>query len=1229
MDKRVLKEFAIMARRELRSQVTRMANSFGVYEDKDGEIEVGNDYVKINNKTYPRSYEGAYRKLIEVKREKGFNELIEEVAYTWFNRFIALRFMEVNDYLPSHIRVLSSETEGKVDPDILEEYEEADLDIDIKEISKIINIDKNLELAYRKILIAQCNKLSKMMPFLFEEIDDYTEMLLPDKLLIPESIIKKLVSTISEDDFKEEVEIIGWIYQYYISEKKDEVFADLKKNIKITKENIPAATQLFTPKWIVKYMVENSLGRLWLEGHPNEELQKEWKYYLEEADQEPEVEIGLQKIREEHAKLRPEDIKVLDPCMGSGHILVYAFDVLYEIYKSAGYSEREIPKLILQNNLYGLDIDDRASQLASFALIMKARQYNKRLFREIERENLELNLCSIQESNAIEQDAIEYFCSLETGLDNEELKKDLEYLVTTFTDAKEYGSILEVKEVNFEALKQRLKEIENEDNLVFGDYRKIILDRLPVMIKQAETMSRKYAVCVTNPPYMGSKGMGILLSKYAKEKYKNSKMDMFSMFVERCKNFVRRDRFYALITQPSILFLSSFKGLREDIISNQSIYSLLHMGRGIFGIDFGSTAFVIRNCKSVGYKGDYFRLHERTFQYISPNDIEKIYLNATISNEFKFDFLNYNKDSELNYSNPIKIRFKISQLNFLKIEGTPIAYWLNEKIFNTFNNKVIGNKLITREGMATADNERFLRLWSEVNLAKILFGCKSSNEANEKRGIWFPYNKGGDYRKWSGNDEYIVNWYNDGYEIKNNIDEKTGRVRSHNYNGEYGFKKGITWSAISSGNISVRFSSEGYLFDSKGAKGFSENYQELMYILALINSKVGTLYLKIFSPTMDFKVGDIIQIPLMENSIEYVKEIVRDNIYISKCDWNSFENSWDFQIHPLLKALNKNREFKISSISNIWEKECEENFNQLKSNEEELNRIFIDIYGLQDELTPDIEDKDITIRKADRVRDIKSFISYSVGCILGRYSIDAEGLIYAGGDFSEKWDLDNKKVRKIETDEDGNIICNSWVDATFMPNRDNVIPITDNKYFEDDIVARFIDFVRTVYSNETLEENIDFIAETLVKKGDETSRNRIRRYFMDEFYKDHCKVYQKRPIYWLVDSGKNKGFKSLVYLHRYNKETLSNIRLNYLLELQGKYINEEKKVERYLDSGTINVFEKKKRIKELQILSQKQTELLAFDKILDELANKEIELDLDDGVVVNYEKLQQVLAKIK
>lgn len=778
MDKSKIKSFAIWARRRLIESVSDKASKIGIFENEIKDVVAVQGGFKIvgSEEILPLSKEHRDALVSQIK-DKGFEQVMEEVAYTWFNRFMGLRYMEVNEYLPSGIRILSSEVEGKSEPDVLSKVSEIidELELNGEEIYALLDSGKNQdrEKAYRKILVKQCNELGKIIPQMFEKISDYTELLLPDNLLEEGSVIKRMVSDIEEEDWKEEVEIIGWMYQYYISEKKDEVFAGLKKNIKITKENIPAATQLFTPKWIVKYMVENSLGRLWLEGHPNEELQRHWKYYLEEAEQEPEVQEELNKIREEHSKLTPEDLKVLDPCMGSGHILVYAFDVLYEIYKTAGYSEREIPRKILQNNLYGLDIDDRAAQLASFALIMKARHYNRRLFREIQREELDLNLCSIQESNGIGKEAIEYFSN-----GNKELQEDVEYLVKVFTDAKEYGSILEVEKVNFEAIKERLKEIGQEDNLMFGDYRKMLLEKLPTLVKQAEIISRKYEVCVTNPPYMGSKGMNKQINDYVRKTYPKSKSDLYTVMLERCLKLSRKNGFISNITQQSWMFLTSYESLRKSIITSKVIQNMIHLGPRAFeeigGEVVQTTTFVIRNFYTRNFESKFIR----AIEVLDAKEKERYVSNIIINNNKKI--------------------FEVSNNVFINIPNNIIAYWISKKLFEILENeKSLSEFANVRKGLITSDNDRFLRLWHEIDNISLGIGFKSDEKAKESKRKWFPYVKGGKFKKWYGNYEYVLNYYNDGEELKAWVEELTktkpgGRI----INKEYYFKPGITWSSI-------------------------------------------------------------------------------------------------------------------------------------------------------------------------------------------------------------------------------------------------------------------------------------------------------------------------------------------------------------------------------------------------------------------------------------------------
>ncbi|WP_455794755.1 BREX-1 system adenine-specific DNA-methyltransferase PglX [Clostridium butyricum] len=1203
MDKNKIKSFAVWARRKMIESVTEKAERIGITKDKIQEVEQVQGGFKLGEETFYLSIKHRNALIHEID-EKGFEEVMEEVAYTWFNRFMGLRYMEVNDYLPSGIRILSSSVEGKIEPDVLSKVSDIieELNLNGEVIYNLLDSGNtsDRENAYRIILVKQCNELGKIIPQMFEKISDYTELLLPDNLLEEGSVIRRMVEDIEESDWKEEVEIIGWMYQYYISEKKDEVFAALKKNVKITKENIPAATQLFTPKWIVKYMVENSLGRLWLEGHPNAELQSEWKYYLEEADQEAEVEEELLKIREEHSKLTPEDIKVLDPCMGSGHILVYAFDVLYEIYKTAGYSEREIPKLILKNNLYGLDIDDRAAQLASFALIMKARHYNRRLFREIEREHLELNLCSIQESNEITDEAIDYFAN-----GNEELKNDVKYLVDVFIDAKEYGSILEVKAVNFYAIKMRLKEVV-EDNFMFGDYRNIVLDYLPVLIKQGEIMSRSYEVCVTNPPYMGNKGINDKLTKCLKKNFVNSQIDMFSVFIEKVSEYTSDMGFISLITMESWMFLQSFEKMRINFIKNRSIVNMIHMpylGKGgtSLGINFGTASFIARNKKVSKYNGKY--------QYICyyDTDIQGIPKVFPVVNE----------------------RYSSKNMEcFGSIPGCPIAYWTSKNIEIAFKS---GNELSKsaepKQGLSTTDNNRFVRFWFEVDNNSIRYKIENCNDTNECDEKWYPFNKGGEYRKWYGNRYYIVNYKNNGKEIKSNVLKKYPYLKTPDFvvkNSKYYFKRCISWSKVTSGNFSLRYFENGFIFSDAGMAIFCDDINDLMYFLGLLNSKISTKILKILSPTMNFESGHIGKIPVIisENYKRTIVDLVEKNIGISKNEWDSFEISNDFITHPL-KIGNV---ILIKEAFGLWEKISFNRFNNLLENEEKLNKLFIEIYNLQQEENPNIDTDLITLHLADRTRDIRSLISYAVGCMFGRYSIDADGLIYAGGEFCEKWILNSEqcKVRSIEKDDDGDMISDSWIDTSFVPDKDNIIPITEDEYFEDDIVSRFIEFIRTIYGEENLEENLEYIADSIGRKTSESARQAIRRYFIKDFYKDHLKSYQKRPIYWMFDSGKNDGFKCLVYMHRYNDQTVAKVRTDYLHTLQRKYEAEINRQQLVVDSGDSSTKDKAVAKKKIDRINKQIEECREYDEVVAYLANEKISIDLDDGVKVNYSKFQDV-----
>lgn len=1203
MNKTAIKNFAVWARNKLIADITYRAGLMGIAEDgikaalpqstKDTEFydigtkepySITGEAVRqrrrlaeqIDQKTKSSDYKTAYR------------SVLEEVAYTWFNRLIAIRFMEVNDYLPSRIRVLSSESKGKLEPDLVTTPFDAELELTDTERETVMRLktDNQVDDLFRLLFVKQCNALNKVLPKLFEKTADYTELLLNVSVTDQDGVVYHLVHDIEEDDFNIEkggqVEIIGWLYQYYNTEPKDEAFALLKKNVKITKERIPAATQLFTPDWIVRYMVENSLGRLWLEGHPNDDLKAGWKYYLDEAEQEADVEAQFAKIREEYQAIQPVDIKVIDPCMGSGHILVYAFDVLMQIYEAAGYTQREAAKSILENNLYGLDIDDRAFQLAYFAVMMKARQYNRRILNG----ETDCHVYSIQESNTVNRNHLKYLGAGMDELERNNALNQLAGLLDTFVDAKEYGSILNADACDWNLLR-RFVEQSNEngqmtmDSFGLEDTKK----QLRILIDIGQALAQKYDVVVTNPPYMGLSNANRYLNEFAKKHYSAGKADLCTCFMERCMQFCLSNRYMAMINIPAWMSLVSFENLRKNMLSTSTITTMVHFGRGVFGSDFGSVAFVIQKDGVKEYTGCYLRLFNKQGTVDSIDEKEKMFFENQ--------------------------RFYCATASFERIPGCPIAYWLTTTFLSTFNYPKLGSRVITREGMATADNDRFLRFWQEVNINRIGFNISSTEESVKSGKRWFPYNKGGEYRKWYGNLSYIVNWENDGWLIKNNTDTKTGRIRSHNYNGDFAFRDGFTWTSLSISSISVRRSDSGFLFDSKGAMGFTTSNSDTLRVIALLNSIVGTEYLKIFSPTVDFKVGDIIQIPLIDGSNERISEFTLACVSLSKMDWDSFETSWDFTEHPLVELKNgagygtdmTKWSYTVESAYRNWETACNDRFNQLKANEEELNRIFIDIYGLQNELTPEVGDKDVTVRKADLGRDIRSLISYSVGCMFGRYSLNVDGLAFAGGE----WD-DSKY-------------------SSFIPDKDNILPITDEEYFPDDIVGLFCAWLKKVYGEDTLEDNLDFIAKALAGKGN-TSREIIRNYFLNDFFKDHCQTYSvtgsgKRPIYWLFDSGKQNGFKALVYMHRYDENTIGNLRIDYLHRMERVYDNEIARMQDIIDNSKVarEVTQATKRQEKLQ---KQLKECKEYDERIAHLALARISIDLDDGVKVNYEKVQTV-----
>ncbi len=1174
MDKNAIKKYAVWARKELISRVAQKAQQYGITETE--MVDAGAD--SVNGKVLSAEEMQQRRALIAQINEKGYQQVMEEVAYTWFNRFSALRFMEVNGYLPSHVRVFTDENNA-FKPQILAEALHLELDkLDKDKVYALKETEQTEEL-YKYLLIVQCNALNSILPGMFQTIADYTELLLPDNLLREGSVIEQMISQIPEDNWQDAVQIIGWLYQYYNSEKKDDVFAALKKNVKITKENIPAATQLFTPDWIVRYMVENSLGRLWVEGHPDAKAQllptpeeqaaytagnrdpedTKWHYYLEEAQQELQVQAQLSEIRKQYADLTPEQIKVIDPCCGSGHILAYLFDVLMQIYENYGYTPRDAVASILQNNLYGLDIDDRAAQLAYFAVMMKAVRYDKRFLKRKDEDGEpdvpQPHVYAIEESNRIEKPDVEYFCNGKL-----ELNDAMHTILTQLYDAKEYGSILTITPQDWDALYARFDEVTGESSF----HRESIRKKLLPLVRVAQTLAQKYDVVVTNPPYMGSSGMGAKLAEYVKKNYPDSKSDLFAVFIEVCSRMAKQNGYQAMITQHAWMFLSSFEKLREKMMLTETI-SMAHLGARAFeeigGEVVQTTAFVRCANHVEGYKGTYCRLIEPTSQ----QGKEEMFLAG-------------------------QKRYTANQDDFAKIPGSSVAYWVSKKLYSTFRNSLLYDYTISDGQNKTGDNAKFVREFWEV---------RNSNVGKGKK--WLFYAKGGGYRKWYGNLSEVVNWSEEAREFYKN--DKICRIIP-----EYlWYKAGITWSLISN-NPSFRLLPEEATFDVGGSSIFLKDNSNIEFVLGLLNSKVFSYVQKIVNPTINIQVKDIRVMPFVKKNENEITGLAEECSFLSKEDWDSFETSWDFTRHPFIKAITKYPNMMdigniyLAECYDIWAGECEERFEKLKANEEELNRIFIDIYGLQDELTPEVEDKDVTVRKADLGRDVRSFISYAVGCMFGRYSPTYDGLAYAGS----TWDDGKYNIYK--------------------PDADGIIPICDDEYFEDDMMGRFVEFVRVVCGDNSLEDNLRFVANALGGKGQ--PKEVIRNYFLNDFYADHCKIYQKRPIYWLFDSGKKNGFKCLIYLHRYQPDTIARIRTDYVHEQQARYRTAIEDLEKQVAAAT-STSERVKLTKQLNKVQAQDNELHQYEEKVHALADQMIKIDLDDGVKHNYEIFKDVLAKIK
>ena len=1199
MDKPAIKKFAVWARKKLIADTKYRAGLVGVTETTVAEpLPQSNETVQFFDVGLPQPYriEGnavtqRQRFVAELNKETAkqgsytaaYQTVVDKVAYTWFNRLIAVRYMEVNDLLPSRTRVLSS-ADGRAEPQIVTTPFDAVLDYTPAEQQQIVALknDNKLDEAFRLLFLKQCAALGDCLPRLFEQVDDYMPLLLALSFTDKDGVVCHLVNDIPESDWQDAVQIVGWLYQYYNTEPKEQVFANLKKNIKISKENIPAATQLFTPDWIVRYMVENSLGRLWSEGHPDFD-KSNWKYYLDEAPQEPQVAQQLAELRKGYAALTPEDIKCIDPCMGSGHILAYLFDVLMQIYRSAGYTDRDAAASIVEHNLYGLDIDDRAAQMAYFVVMMKGCHYDSRFLRR----HLNPHVYAIQESGELTTDALGRLGKQESTA---------RALLDGFKNAKEYGSILQPKVTlaELDALQEQLREVDGAsdmgnftDQFVAGQLLRVLCP----LVEQARMLVQKYDVVVTNPPYMGSSGMNAKLSDYVKKYYPDTKSDMSTVCMERTINMCNEYGYMAMINIPVWMFLSSYEKLREKMLRENTIVSMVHPGRGIFGSDFGTTSFVIKKAYIKGYIGHYRRLFDKQGEVESVEQREQRFFEK-------------------------RGVFYATQDNFSKIPGSPVAYWVrNEKLFKVGTPlEQIANP---RQGMKTLDNDKFIRIWHEIEIEKAKFDCTSLEEAKESGAKWFPLNHGGEFRKYYGNNFELVNWENDGFEMKSLAIKKYNSITRTITNLNSYFKEGITWTVISSASTSFRRYGKGFMFSNSGQCIVPVTPELLDYLTGLLNSKIVRYILSILSPTLGFESGYLKKIPIRIDAERRtnVEELTRANIGKEKSDWDAFETSWDFAEHPLVKWSHQLRDATsigatmatyyhgerpevscpVELCYLLWQGECNDRFAKLKANEEELNHIFIGIYGLQDELTPEVEDKDVTVRRADLGRDIRSLISYAVGCIFGRYSLDQPGLAYAGGD----WNPDQYH--------------------TFTPDADNVIPITDEEYFPDDLTGLFVAWVKKVFGAGSLEDNLAFIAKALGVKGI-SPRAVIRNYFLNGFYADHVKIYQKRPIYWLYDSGKQNGFKALIYMHRYNADTSGLVRADYLYKMEQVYESEIARMDDAIAHGASREVAQATKRKEKLVKQLKECK--DYDDRLGHIALARIPIDLDDGVKVNYDKVQ-------
>lgn len=1173
-----IKNYCVWARRELIAEVERRCALF----DTSDEPQNPEDAEAVNGRVLTKTERTQRKHLINQMKENGKDAVVEKAAYTWFNRIMAIRFMEVNDRLPSRTRMFSS-NDGSFKPQILSEALSVDIEgIDRAKVAELVQAGDDEE-TFRYLFLAQCRELAEFMPAVFEKVGSDMELLLPDGLLRDAGVIGKMVEGIPEEDWREGVQIVGWMYQYYVSERKDEYFASKRK---ATRDDLAPATQLFTPEWIVRYLTENSLGRLWMLNHPESSLDSQMEYYIAPE----EAETDFRKINS------PEELTAVDPACGSGHILVYAFDLLAAMYEEEGYSRREIPSLILENNLQGLEIDPRAAAMASFALTMKACELDSRfLHRHVSPRITVLERIEFTEE---ERQAIADIEKDQERLNAPFLLKQAE-LMDVLAHLDEAGSLFVPTETDMNSLREAATRMGEQDLFHHSDSAQAKLEKA---ISELEPLAKTYDAVIANPPYFGTSALEAWAKNWVQNKYPDEKTDLFACFIERGFSLLENSGYNAMVTMHSWMFLGSYEAMRKKLLEHRRIVTMVHLGAHAFSSIGGevvqTAASVLQKTKQNNCIGSYVRL----LDFDDESGKSLAFMQALKSDTCSW-------------------LYRIRQQEFKNIPNDSIAYWASSAVISTFTNgQALGDAILARQGLATGENNKFIRLWWEVSDSKSKHDAISTDDAINSSYKWFPCVKGGSYRKWYGNNENYIAFDFENYEIL--LNQGNHLPSRHLY-----FKPSVSWTAISTGPMSFRYIPKGFIYEHASMSAYPEAENEY-YFLGLLNSTISDALLKLLSPTINANVGDIAKLPILQSTNDIIGDYVHSNLSLSKTDYDSFETSWDYSQHPLIRHHNEDETLEQAYIQ--WMRECNERFYQLKANEEELNRIFAEIYNMQDEVPIEVPLDKVSVhivfddaecvpddfKNSNYVRtkrdEVISLISYAIGCMMGRYSLDKPGLILANQGDSTKQYLEQVP------------------NPAYAPDEDGIIPFTDVEYFHDDATGLFIDFTRTVFGEDNLETNLQFIADALGGEG--MPRQIIRDYFRNGFFTDHCKTYSvqsagKRPIYWLFDSGKKGGFRALFYMHRYTPDLLARLRTEYVHPQQERYRTQIAHIDEAM--ATADKHELADLKKQRKKLSEQLTEITSYEEKVHHLADQMIEIDLDDGVKNNYALFQDVLAKIK